>query len=257
MTGAADGTPALGDVEIAGIGGALADPARCRMLLALDDGRALPAGTLAEAAGVTAPTASSHLAKLVEAGLVVVSPHGRRRYYRLAGPEVAELIEMLMRLGTVRPVTSLKESTRARHLRTARTCYDHLAGRLGVGLMASMLERGHLVGGDGRHHPDTARVDGPTGYGRDVDYRVTPEGWELMASVGVEVPPGRRPLVRYCVDWTEQRHHLAGRLGRSLWERFRDQDWVRPRDRDRSVEVTSAGERAFAEHFGLSIDRAA
>jgi DNA-binding transcriptional ArsR family regulator len=242
-----------GDVELAAVGGLLADRARCRILLALDDGRALPASVLADEAGVSRPTASSHLGKLAEAGLVRVDQHGRHRYYRLAGPLVGDLLEAMMRLGPTRPVRSLREGNRAAQLRTARTCYDHLAGRLGVAVMSSMLDRGHLVGGDGAHDPDRAVEDTPTGYGRDVDYEVTEPGWDFLGGLGVDLRPGRRRLVRYCVDWSEQRHHLGGRLGRSLLETFLERGWVRRREATRSVAVTDEGAAAFAHHFGIAV----
>ena len=127
---------ARGDADIAALASLLADPARCKVLLALDDGRALPASVLADEAGISRPTASSHLGKLTDAGLLSVETHGRNRYYRLAGPEVGELLEQLGRLAPSRPVQSLREGTRAARLRSARTCYDHFAGRLGVAVMS-------------------------------------------------------------------------------------------------------------------------
>jgi DNA-binding transcriptional ArsR family regulator len=145
--------PAGGDVDIAALASLLADPARCKVLLALDDGRALPASVLAEEAGITRQTASSHLGKLTGAGLLAVETHGRHRYYRLAGPEVGELLEQLGRLAPSRQVRSLREGTRAARLRSARTCYDHVAGRLGVAVMGNLLDREALVGGDGRYDP--------------------------------------------------------------------------------------------------------
>jgi DNA-binding transcriptional ArsR family regulator len=129
--------PSVGDADIAAVARLFADPARCAVLLALDDGRALPASVLAEEAGVSRSTASSHLTKLTEAGLLSVETHGRHRYYRLAGPQVGELIEQLVQLAPARPVRSLREGTKAARLRSARTCYDHFAGRLGVELMGS------------------------------------------------------------------------------------------------------------------------
>ncbi len=240
-----------GDVELAVVGGVLADRARCRMLLALDDGRSLPASILADEAGVSRPTASSHLGKLVEAGLVQGERHGRHRYYRLAGPLVGELLEVMTRLGPTRPVRSLREGNKAARLRTARTCYDHLAGRLGVALMTQMIDEGHLSGGDGAYDPDRAVADTPVGHGRDLDYEVTDPGWAFLTELGLELPSGRRPLVRYCVDWSEQRHHLGGRLGRGLLDLFLTRGWVRRRDTDRSVAVTGAGAEALAEYFGV------
>src|SRR2546423_111342 len=130
-----------GDADIAKIGALVADPARARILLALGDGRALAASVLADEAGVAASTASAHLGKLLDGGLLAVERHGRHRYYRVAGPQVAELIEALARLAPASPVRSLRQGTKAQAVRYARTCYDHLAGRLGTGLMEALLQR--------------------------------------------------------------------------------------------------------------------
>lgn len=240
--------PQPGDADIAALASLLADPARCSVLLALDDGRALPASVLADEAGISRPTASSHLAKLTEAGLLTVESHGRHRYYRLAGPQVGELLEQLGRLAPTRPVRSLRDGTRAARLRSARTCYDHIAGRLGVQIMGSLLERDVLTGGDGRYHPGTDRLAGP---GREVRYELTESGRTVLDRIGVELPTGRRPLVRYCVDWTEQRHHLSGGLGRAVLDRFVSAEWVRRAPRHRALTVTDAGRTALAEKFGI------
>lgn len=247
-----DGTEVVtGDVDIAALASLLSDPARCKVLLALDDGRALPASVLADEAGVSRSTASSHLAKLTDAGLLSVETHGRNRYYRLAGREVGELLEHLGRLAPMRPVRSLREGTRAARLRAARTCYDHLAGRLGVQLMGSLLEREILVGGDGRYDPRRDTRDALSSPGYDVHYELTDGGRDFLASIGVEIPNSRRPLVRYCIDWTEQRHHVAGGLGRALLDRFLVAGWVKRAARGRGVAVTDSGGRAFADHFGI------
>ena len=243
--------PTRGDVDIAALAALLADPARCKVLLALDDGRALPASVLADEAGVSRPTASSHLGKLTAAGLLTVETHGRNRYYRLAGPEVGALLEQLGQLAPTRPVTSLRDGTRAARLRSARTCYDHLAGRLGVLIMGSLLDRGMLVGGDGRYHPACDRRDALSSPGRDVHYDLTDTGRAELADVGIELPVGRRPLVKYCIDWTEQRHHLAGGLGRAVLTRFLDANWVKQVPRGRALTVTGTGRRALADAFGI------
>ncbi|MBE7188762.1 helix-turn-helix transcriptional regulator [Jatrophihabitans endophyticus] len=240
--------PEFGDVDLSAIGAVLADDARCRMLLALDDGRALPAGRLAAEAGVAASTASGHLRRLLDAGLVAVETHGRHRYYRLSGPEVGRLLETLHHFAPRRPVRSLRQGTRAAALRDARTCYDHLAGRLGVAVMAALLDRGHLEGGDGRYDP--ASGDARAGFGRQVDYALTPAGHEFLDGFGVRVTP-RRPAVRYCVDWTEQRHHLSGAVGRGLLDRLLELDWVRRAEAQRAVDVTPAGRQGLGELLGI------
>ena len=176
-----------GDADLAALGSVLGERARARMLLALGDGRALPAGVLASEAGVAASTASQHLGRLVDAGLLAVVPQGRHRYYRLAGPQVAELIEALARVAPAAPVRSLREGTRAHAIRTARTCYDHLAGRLGVSIMQALIAEGAVTGGDGLHHFDgDDRLSAP---GRDVDYRLTRAG---ASKAGAARDRGRR-----------------------------------------------------------------
>lgn len=243
--------PSVGDADIAAVASLLADPARCSVLLALDDGRALPASVLADEAGVSRPTASSHLAKLTEAGLLRVEAHGRHRYYRLAGPQVAELLESLVRLSPPRPVRSLREGTRAARLRAARTCYDHLAGRLGVAVMAALLERGALIGGDGRYEPQRDVHDALSSPGHDIRYELTETGRDFLAELGVALPTGGRPLIRYCVDWTEQRHHLGGGVGRAVLDRFMSTGWLSRAARGRAVLVTPAGRAVLAESFAI------
>lgn len=237
-----------GDANIAAVGALIADPGRSRILLALGDGRALPASRLAAEAGVTPATASSHLRKLTEGGLLSVESHGRYRYYRLAGAEVAELIETLERLSPTQPIRSLRDGTRARALRDARTCYDHVAGRLGVELMAAMIRAGHVTGGDGHHRPSSG--DPRAGFGHELEYALTPAGEAFLQRFGAVIPPRRR-RVRYCVDWTEQRHHLSGGVGRALRDRMLELAWIEPASSSRAVRVTPAGERGLREAFGL------
>jgi DNA-binding transcriptional ArsR family regulator len=243
--------PATGDADIAALASLLADPARCKVLLALDDGRALPASVLADEAGVSRSTASSHLGKLTDAGFLTVQTHGRHRYYRLAGPEIADLLERLGRLAPPRQVTSLREGTRAARLRSARTCYDHLAGRLGVAVMGSMLEHDVLAGGDGRYDPRVHPHDSPSNPGHDVDYELTSSGRSFLKDVGIELPSGPRPVLRYCIDWTEQRHHLAGGLGAAVLDRFVSAHWINRSPRGRAVTVTEGGRTALANCFGV------
>ena len=234
------GTTALGDAEISAIAALLGDRARCRILMALNDGRALPASILAGEAGISPSTASSHLGKLEDAGLLLVEQHGRHRYYRLAGPLIGDLIELLSRIAPAAPARSLREGTRAAQLRAARTCYDHLAGRLGVQLLTSMLERGLVTGGDGRFNPRIAIKDQITGYGRDIEYSLTSKGREVLTDNGV-IKRSEPDAIRYCIDWSEQRHHLSGILGRAILSHLLDQKWVERRPAFRALHVTDAG----------------
>ena len=243
--------PSVGDADIAAVAALFADPARCAVLLALDDGRALPASVLAEEAGVSRSTASSHLTKLTDAGLLAVETHGRHRYYRLTGPQVGELLEQLVRMAPPKPVRSLREGTKAARLHSARTCYDHFAGRLGVELMTSLLQQKVLTGGDGRYNPTRDTSDALSSPGHDVHYQLTVRGRKFLANLAIEIPSGTRPLIRYCVDWTEQRHHLSGALGTAVLDRFVDADWVKRMPRGRAVKVTPEGRTALADWFGV------
>jgi DNA-binding transcriptional ArsR family regulator len=245
-----------GDADIAALGALIGDPARARVLQALADGRALPASVLADEAGVAASTASAHLRKLVAADLLVAEPHGRHRYFRLAGPRVARLIEVLAEHAPPAPVRSLRDGTRAHALRRARLCYDHLGGRLGVALMGALLERGALEGDDGAFHPERAGEDRLSAPGRDADYRLTGAGAAQLEAFGIALDPlraRRRPLVRYCVDWSEQRHHLAGGLGAALAAAMLERRWLERAPQGRAVFVTRAGERGLREAFGIEL----
>jgi hypothetical protein len=205
----------------------LAEPARAKVLLALADGRSLAASVLAAEAGVSPSTASHHLARLLEAGLVSATTRGRNRYYRLAGRQVAELIEAVARVAPPQPVTSLRQGTRAHAVRYARHCYDHLAGRLGVAVADALSE--------------------PVGDGAAVT--VTTTGAAALAGIGIAAGPG--DVVRGCMDWTEQRPHVAGPLGRALLERVLELGWLVPAPRGRALRVTDAGARGLREQLGV------
>jgi DNA-binding transcriptional ArsR family regulator len=238
-----------GNADIAAVAALAADPSRARILLALGDGRALPASVLADEAGVSASTASEHLARLVKGGLLKVERHGRHRYFRVASPEVGEMVEALARLASPAPVKSLRQGTRAAAVRSARTCYDHLAGRLGTGMMETMLERELLAGGDGLF-ADGDRLSAP---GAEVDYRLTPDGVGWLSELGIDVSglPRRRPLIRYCVDWSEQRHHLAGSLGAAICSRLFELSWIKRAPKGRAVFVTPEGAKGLQESLGF------
>lgn len=241
-----DPHPEAGDPDIARTASAFADARRARVLMALADGRARPAGRLAEEAGVAASTISNHLAILLEHELVTAEQQGRHRYYRLAGPEVEGVIEALARLAPRTPITSLRQHTKAAALRNGRTCYRHLAGHLGVRLFRRMLHAEWITGGDGRHDPAVAgdRLSAP---GKGTQYRLTRRGatalsrWSLPAGVLSQ----ERPL-RYCIDWTEQAHHLAGPLGTAITSRFFELGWITRGNIPRSVRLTPAGDSGLA-----------
>jgi hypothetical protein len=172
---------------------------------------------------------------------------------------VAELIETLARLAPAAPVRSLRQGTRAQAVRFARTCYDHLAGMLGTSVMACLLEDELITGGDGVFDPGRVHEDRLSAPGFDVDYRLTDRGVEELSAFGIDFDalPRRRPLIRYCVDWSEQRHHLAGSLGAALAERMFELDWVRRTRRGRALLVTDEGFAGLRETFGVELAPAA
>jgi DNA-binding transcriptional ArsR family regulator len=214
-----------GDADLASVGALLAEPARAKVLLALSDGRSLPASMLAAEAGVAASTASHHLARLVNGGLISVATRGRHRYYTLAGQDVAELLEAAARVAPPQPVTSLREGTRAHRLRYARRCYDHLAGRLGVAVADALV-----VATDG-------------------GCRVTDAGAARLSSLGVEVGAGEG--ARACRDWTEQRLHIAGPVGRALLSALLQHGWLEPGAKTRALTLTPAGRLALPAQLGV------
>src|SRR6516165_8845319 len=246
-----------GDADIASIGALVADRGRARMLMALGDGRALPASVLADEAGVAASTASAHLSRLVKGGMLRVERHGRHRYFSVAGPEVGELIEALARISPPAPVRSLKQGSRAHAVRFARTCYDHMAGMLGTKVMDALLAQDLLAGGDGVFDPDSADADRLAAPGYDVDYRLTPAGVRELKAFGIDFDglPARRPLIRYCVDWSEQRHHLAGLLGAAMATRMIELGWVRRAQRSRALHISDNGYEGLREQFGIKLSR--
>ncbi|WP_406050206.1 ArsR/SmtB family transcription factor [Kribbella sp. NBC_00889] len=241
-----------GDADVARAAALLAEPARAKVLMALADGRALPASLLATEAGVSPQTVSSHLHKLLDGGLLEMERSGRHRYYRLAGPEVAAAVEAVARIAKPQPINSLRQSTRAAALREARTCYDHLAGRLGVALLEGLVRREALVRTDGRTGTDRRPEDPLAQQLPDGPYALGPAAAEVFGELGVDLSEkasGRR-LLRFCVDWSEQRHHLAGRLGAMVANATLEKDWVRRRPRQRAVDLTDAGRHALRDLLG-------
>jgi len=246
-----------GDADISVPAALLGDRARARLLMALADGRALPASVLAGEAGVAASTASGHLAKLLAGGMLTVEAHGRHRYYRITDPRVVRAVEALAEIAPQTPVRSLREGTRAHALRRSRLCYDHLAGRLGVALMNALVDSGAITGGDGTHHPETAPTDRLSAPGHDIDYRLTGHGAAILAELGIDLDAlhsHRRPLIRYCLDWTEQAHHLAGALGAALTGRLFELSWLRRTPVNRAVRLTDTGRTGLASTFGMHVD---
>lgn len=215
--------------NISHIAALIGDPARANILIALMDGRALTVTELAQAAGVTIQTASGHLAKLSDAALTVMEKQGRHRYVRLSGPDVAQVLEMLMGLAQRTGAVPVRLGPRDIALRTARLCYDHLAGERGVQLL-DLLIKHHLIEGDGALH-------------------VTPAGRIFFADFGIDMAAldaHRRPLCRACLDWSERRHHLGGALGAALLSAFVNRRWALNKA-GRVVEFSQTGMRSFIE----------
>lgn len=218
--------------EIAALVG---DPARANILNALFDGRALTATELAFAAGVSPQTASGHLAKLAQAGLLTVVKQGRHRYFRLASPLVAQMLETIMAVAASSPPRHRPRSAREDMLRRARTCYDHFAGLLGVSIADSLCTRGHVI----------LAEDGG---------EVTEQGLAFLSELGADVSQtGRRPFCRQCLDWTERRPHLAGIVGAAIAVRCFDLGWVKRERNPRMLTITPKGLDGFREAFGFSI----
>jgi DNA-binding transcriptional ArsR family regulator len=214
----------------------ISDPTRATMLMSLADGRALPAGELAHAAGVTAQTASSHLAKLLEGGLLMVETQGRHRYYRLAGSHVALALESLASISPAGAIRRMSRDDHAKQMQFARCCYDHLAGSLGVAVTHALQERALIVAAE------------------DKQFEVTPDGIEWFSAVGLDVlalKATRCGLARQCLDWTERRHHLAGPLGVALMSRFCSMGWMRRVKASRTVQVTRKGWEGLKERLGV------
>ncbi len=234
-----------GDADIFVPASLLGDPARVRLLMALADGRALPASMLAAEVSVAASTASQHLARLRDAGMLAVQAHGRHRYYRITDPRVVRAMEALAEISPTAPVRSLRQGTRASALRRGRLCYDHLAGQLGVALMAALTDGGAIEGGDGLHHPEDAPTDRLSAPGHGAD---------LLRGFGVDLGALHargRSLIRYCLDWTEQRHQLAGSLGAAIGDRLLELGWIRRSRTSRAVQLTDAGTAGLATTFGV------
>ncbi|MFF4418743.1 ArsR/SmtB family transcription factor [Streptosporangium sp. NPDC001559] len=229
------------DPDIARAARLIASASRAHMLKALSGGRPL--------------AASVHLRRLTEAGLVVGEQRGRHHYYRLASAEVSAALEALAVVAPAvpAPVASLRVGSRENALRRSRTCYDHLAGSLGVGLMETFVSQGLLTGVP-KTEEDGRGDDLPAAYGRALEYHLTGTGGEVFGRFGIDVAhlsTGRRPVVRYCVDWSERRHHLAGGLGAALTGRFFTLDWLRYGVSPRVVHLTETGRRGLVDTFSF------
>lgn len=212
----------------------IADSSRAAILDALLGLDGLPANELARKANISLQTASGHLAKLVEGNLLRVEKHGRHRYFRLASPDVAQAIETLTVIAPAPNINSLKDFSRAEKIRIARTCYDHLAGKLGVALTEALMEKGFLAAGQ-------------------EDFLVTEAGEKFFRDFKIDLDAlrkKRRHFARKCLDWSERRYHLAGSLGNAILLRLLELNWIEKLP-DRAVKITKAGKEGLYEHFGI------
>ncbi|MDF2810379.1 MAG: helix-turn-helix transcriptional regulator [Microvirga sp.] len=223
---------------MAEVAAAVGEPARAAMLTALMDGRALTASELAKVAAITPQTASSHLARLIVGGLIAVEKQGRHRYHRLASPAVAHMIECIMQIaGGIQVRQPARTGPRDLALRSARTCYDHLAGQLGVDITDALQARGAVV------------IDGDGAV-------LTEAGRAWMCDKGILKPDlgkqSSRPFCRPCLDWSERRPHIAGVLGAAICTHALEQSWVRRRVANRALEITPKGQIALKATFGIT-----
>jgi DNA-binding transcriptional ArsR family regulator len=230
-------TMAMADVDLARVGALIGDRRRAGMLLALLSGQELTAGELAARAGASSSLASAHLTRLLAGGMVCAERSGRTRRYRIASPEVAEALEALGQLAPPRPAQSLREVRAANALRHARTCYDHLAGELGVGLTDALIRQGVLASSDG-------------------GLALTRPGELRLQALGVDVAAARasrRVFARQCIDWTERRPHLAGALGAAVAGRLFELGWIERLPGGRALTLTTDGAGELRARFALSL----
>jgi DNA-binding transcriptional ArsR family regulator len=220
---------------IAEIGALLGDPARINMMIALLDGRALTASELAEVAGVAPQTASSHLGKLLAAEMIQVERQGRHRFHRLASAEIAQLLEQMHVAGEALARTARRQTgPRDPAMREARSCYDHLAGRIAVEIGGQLLASATRARGEAQ---------------------LTDEGRAKLHAIGVDLSAaalGKRRFCLACLDWSERRPHLAGAVGAAMLDRLIELSWVRRRAGTRTLSVTPAGQQGFRQVFGVA-----
>ena len=225
------------DADLAAVASLIADRHRAQMLLTLLGGTPQSGSALAEAAGISRSLASAHLKKLVAGGLVRAQPSGRQQLYSIASEPVADALEVLILLAPATKVRSLGDASRARSLRWARMCYDHLAGAVGVSVTEALIDRGLVRAEDGA-------------------FALAPGGAGEFGRFGIEVDRlerRTRPLLRPCLDWSERRYHLAGSLGAALTSAFADRRWIATREASRIVTVTTAGQAGLQDWLGIDV----
>lgn len=224
--------------DISHVAGLLSDPSRSAMLISLLDGRPQTATELAQRAKITPQTASLHLSKLVSGHLISKEVQGKYHYFRLTDPNVAHAIESLIAISPPSKIYSLREADEDNALRKARTCYDHLAGRLGINLAESIVRKGYI---------DISNEN----------YRVTDDGKKFFSDFGIDfvkLKRRRRKFIHPCLDWSERTPHIGGALGAALLDRITELGWIDKKASQRAVRVTELGKEGFRNHFELSVD---
>ncbi|MGG4219018.1 winged helix-turn-helix domain-containing protein [Paenibacillus jamilae] len=223
--------------NVAMIASLVSEPSRAAILTALLDGRFHTASELAHMAGIKPQTASFHLAKMTEAQVVTVEKQGRHRYYGIQDPEVAQVMESLLSIAPPVPIKSFKQASENEAIRLARTCYDHVAGHLGVQIMDFFMQKGILSENqDGLH--------------------ITQQGVIFFADFQINLKntrQKRRSFSHKCLDWSERRHHLAGALGSALLDRLFELHWIEHLPTSRAIRITDGGKRGFKEIFSIEV----
>jgi DNA-binding transcriptional ArsR family regulator len=225
------------DADLAAVASLIADRHRAQILLTLLGGTPQSGSALAEAAGISRSLASAHLKKLVAGRLVRAQPSGRQQLYSIASEPVADALEILILIAPAGSVRSLTDATRARSLRWARMCYDHLAGAVGVCVTEALIARGFVDEEDGTYRIGAGGAAEFGRFGIDVD----------------RIERRTRPLLRPCMDWSERRYHLAGSLGAALTASFAERGWILTREASRIVTVTEAGQAGLRDWLGIDL----
>ncbi|WP_243522340.1 helix-turn-helix transcriptional regulator [Bacillus pseudomycoides] len=225
------------NINVAKIASLISDTSRATILVQLLDGRPHPATELAHAAKIKPQTASFHLQKLYEAQIIDVEKHGRHRYYKIANHEIAESLENILYLAPPEPVQSFKQSKGSKEIQYARTCYDHLAGKIGVEITNSLLDNEILI------------KDG-------LQFKVTKKGQEFFEGFDIDLNSlhkKRRFFSKCCLDWSERQHHLAGSLGNAILEKMLKENWIIRAEHSRAIHITPLGKRKIYETFSIQI----
>ena len=223
--------------DISSIASAISEPSRAAILMCLMDGSVHPASELAIAAKIKPQTASFHLTKMMEADLITVEKHGRHRYYRLKNNEIAEGLEQFLQLSPQVHVQSFRQAHEKKAIQYARTCYDHLAGYVGVAVTDALLQQGFLEKDE-------------------MNFILTPKGEEFFQQLQINIDEAklkRRAFAKCCLDWTERHHHLAGALGNALLERMFELQWISRIPGTRAIQVTLKGKTGMKEHLSIEV----